>query len=226
MSQTILKDTEIFDGGPPLRLEKSLGLIKPDQRRSLQRAILAALIVWAPLPVLAALQGLALGENKLESLMADFAVHARYLIATPLLIIAEPFTLPLLAFKYVIGALVAVILFLFVGPLLAFSRQLIQARRRGIFEYGALASAVGSQLERRWVERVEGVDEGTLDVQHFSATTDLYQVVSNVYQMKAIPVDLQDLIAVIITVLLPFLPILLYEVSFEVILGDLVKLLF
>jgi hypothetical protein len=62
-------------------------------------------------------------------------------------------------------------------------------------------------------------------VQHFSAATDLYQVVSNVYQIKTIPLDLQDLIAVIAAVLLPFLPVLLFEVPLNVILPDLVKLL-
>jgi hypothetical protein len=38
-------DSEIFDGGPPFRLEKSLGLIKPDQRRSVQRALVEVLVV-------------------------------------------------------------------------------------------------------------------------------------------------------------------------------------
>ena len=60
MAQPHLPGTEIFDGGPPFRLEKSLGLIKPNQRRSVQRAILAVLIVWAPLFVLSAIESLVL----------------------------------------------------------------------------------------------------------------------------------------------------------------------
>jgi hypothetical protein len=40
-------DIEIFDGGPPIRLEKSLGLIKPDERRSFQRAVVIVLVVLA-----------------------------------------------------------------------------------------------------------------------------------------------------------------------------------
>ena len=31
MTQINRADTEIFDGGPPLRLEKSLGLVKPGE---------------------------------------------------------------------------------------------------------------------------------------------------------------------------------------------------
>jgi hypothetical protein len=33
MAQPNIAANEIFDGGPPLRLEKSLGLIKPSERR-------------------------------------------------------------------------------------------------------------------------------------------------------------------------------------------------
>jgi hypothetical protein len=64
MFETNRADTEIFDGGPPFRLEKSLGLIKSNQRRSVQRALLAVLIVWAPLLVLSAIESLVLEENK------------------------------------------------------------------------------------------------------------------------------------------------------------------
>jgi hypothetical protein len=65
-----------------------------------------------------------------------------------------------------------------------------------------------------------------LDVPHFSATTDLYQVVSNVYQMKPFPIDTQDLIALIVVSLLPFLPALLLEMPLDEILSDLMKLMF
>ena len=93
MAETNRADTEIFDGGPPLRLEKSLGLIKPNERRSVQRALLALLIVWAPLFVLSAIESLVLGENKLGSLIGDLTVLSRYLIVVPLFILAEDGTI-------------------------------------------------------------------------------------------------------------------------------------
>lgn len=62
-------------------------------------------------------------------------------------------------------------------------------------------------------------------MQHFSATTDLYQVVANVYEIKSVLVDLKDLIGVVVAALLPFLPVLLFEMPLEMILPDLVKLL-
>lgn len=389
-TQMIPADNELFDGGPPRRLETALRLVKPDEPKSIGRVVIVTLIAWAPLILLAAMQSFALGQDKLSDLLLDFAVHARYLVAVPLFIMAESFTLPklgstarhfveadliresnrphfesiaastrrllhskvveilvvllayftvivlsrvispetippwhmltkehlsfswagwwhvlvsipvalillfgwlwrlflwavllwrvsrldlhlvpahpdlsgglqfvgsslrafpllcfalgaavaggvanrvvhqgmhLIDFKYIIAALVVVILILFVAPLMAFTREILQARRRGIFEYGALAGAVGRQMERKWLKSADGVDEGALDVQHFSATTDLYQVVSNVYQIKSVPLDLQDLVAVVVAVLLPFVPVLLYEIPLNVIVPDLMKLL-
>lgn len=131
----------------------------------------------------------------------------------------------LLDFRYIIATLVVVILVLFVAPLTVVTRGILRTRRRGIFEYGGLAGAVGCQMERKWIERYGNADETALDVQHFSASTDLYQILANVCQIKNLPLDLQDLIVVIVAVLLPFVPILLFEMPLNVILPDLVKLL-
>lgn len=381
----------LLDGGPPRRLETALRLVNPDDPNFLACAVLVSSFAWAPLLLLAAAESVAIGEDKLTELLLDFAVHARYLIAVPLFIMAERFTLerlgstarhfikagvirdsdrprfdsiaattirllnskvveilvvvlacstviiltralsleklsgwhivrkediglswagwwhvlvslpvilillfgwlwrlflwslllwrvsrldlhlvpahpdlsgglqfvgaslrafPLLClalgaavaggvanrvvhhgmslidFSYVIAALLLVILILFVAPLMFFTREILQARRRGIFEYGALAGAVGRQMERKWLESEAGTaDETALDVQHFSATTDLYQLTANVYQIKGVPLDWQDLIAIIVAVLLPFLPVLLYEIPLDEIIPDLLKLL-
>jgi len=391
MAEANRADTELFDGGPPLRLEKSLGLIKPNERRSVQRAVIAVLIVWAPLFVLSAIESLVLEENKLGSLIVDLTVLSRYLIVVPLFILAEDFTIfrlgqiarhfidagvitaadrprfdgilaqarrllnsalvevlvlvlaylamitvmlvfpdqdiPLwhkavggatgyswagwwhvlvsapvglvlllgwlwriliwglflfrvsrldlqlvpahpdlvgglqfvgvslraflllsftistiaaggvanrvlhmgtsfFTFTYVIVAVVILSLVLFVGPVLVFGGKLVEARRRGILNYGGLAGAVGRELERKWLDDRNRVDEGALDVPHFSATTDLYQVVSNVYQMKPFPIHTQDLIALIVVTLLPFLPALLFEIPLNEILADLIEVMF
>src|SRR5215470_7064842 len=382
---------EIFDGGPPFRLEKSLGLIKPDERRSFRRAVLAVALVWLPLLILSAIESLAYRENRVASLLGDLSVGFRYLIVVPLLILAEDFTIvrmghigrhfvdaglikasdrprfdaiiaqsrrllisaqvellvvilaylgiiiviqtfpeqgippwhkaygvrmgyswagwwhalvsapvglvlllgwlwrifvwglflfrvsrldldlvaahpdlvgglqfvgmslrafllvgfaisasaaggvaqrvlymgtSFFSFIYVIVAVVVLNLLLFVGPVLVFGGKLVEARRRGIIEYGGLAAAVGRELEKKWLDYRKSVDAGALDVGHFSATTDLYQVVSNVYQMKPFPIDTQDLIALIVVTLLPFLPALLFEIPLDEILADLVKVMF
>jgi len=388
MAQT---DGELFDGGPPVRLQRSLGLIKPDNPRIIYRAVLAGLIGWAPLVVLAAAQDSAWWGEKVKSLLVDFAVPARFLIVAPLFVFAESISVPQLgsivrhfldaglvlesdrqrfdaaiastrrlrdsttvevstlvlayslvialilyvplgefpawhksggsghevfslagwwhalvsvplitvlffgwlwrlflwgrlllhlsrldlqlipahpdhaaglkfvsqslrafsplgfalgtivagfvanhvvhagipptAYLYLVGGLVVGVVILFSGPLLLFSHKLFQTKRRGIFTYGALAIGEGQQFERKWLNRVGGIDENVLEVPDFSATTDLYQVVANVYDMSTVPLDLKDLIPLVAASLLPFVPVALMAVPLNVILQGLVNLL-
>jgi hypothetical protein len=72
---------------------------------------------------------------------------------------------------------------------------------------------------------VEGVNESALEVPDFSATTDLYQVVANVFDMRSIPLDVKDLLPLIIATLLPFAPVVLMVAPFDVIVQNLVKLM-
>jgi uncharacterized membrane protein len=62
-------------------------------------------------------------------------------------------------------------------------------------------------------------------VPDFSSTTDLYQMVSNVREMKELPVDLIQVRSLIIAVLLPFVPVALAAVPLRTILETLAKLL-
>ena len=82
-------DGHVFEGGPPSRIQRSLGLVKPDQPRVIRRALLAAGIAWIPLAILTVAHTLLFRDGSARWFFADFAVHARYLIAVPVLILAE-----------------------------------------------------------------------------------------------------------------------------------------
>jgi hypothetical protein len=117
----------------------------------------------------------------------------------------------ILDFKYVIPVFVALMVALFSAPLFVFSDKLFEVWQRGIFEYGALARSLGRQMEARWLNQAATPE--TLDANDFSATTDLYAIVSNVYSMNLVPVSLRNLIVVAIGALLPFVPVVLAAVS-------------
>jgi hypothetical protein len=391
MNETVRTERELFDGGPPHRLQGSLGLVKPNEPRMVWRVVLTVLIGWAPLAVLAAAQDLALGGARTRSLLLDFAVYARFLIAAPLLIVAEPvcfsrlgrtvrhfldaglvreadrvhfdaavastrrlrdtpwaelatvllayavigalmhyvpsavipvwhrsggsgslafsaagwwhalMSLPLLlvlffgwlwrlflwgrflwcmsrldlrlipahpdhaaglqfvgyslrafsllglalgaigagmvanrvihagasptAYILFVVALVVCVVVLFSGPLLVFTDKLFYAKWRGTFQYGALALSEGQQFERKWLTRAGSIDASVLEASDFSATTDLYQVVSNVYAMGVIPMDLRNLVFLTLATLLPFAPVALVAVPLDVVLTKLSELL-
>lgn len=87
-------DEHVFDCGPPLRLQKSLGLVKPDEPRVVRRAVFAAALAWTPLAILTSAQSILFADGSFGWFIRDIAVHARYLIAVPALILAEADCIP------------------------------------------------------------------------------------------------------------------------------------
>ena len=87
-------DGHVFEGGPPSRIQRSLGLVKPDQPRVIRRALLAAGIAWLPLAILTIAHSVLFRDGSAGWFFGDFAVHARYLVAVPVLILAEVDCIP------------------------------------------------------------------------------------------------------------------------------------
>jgi hypothetical protein len=109
-------------------------------------------------------------------------------------------------------AVVGLVIVLAAGPLLMFVTRLRNTRLRGMLQYGRLGSAVGAEFEQKWISRKGDVDSGALEVPDFSAMTDLYQVVGNVYEVTDLPFGLKDLTPIVIAALIPFVPVLLMTV--------------
>jgi hypothetical protein len=78
----------ITDGGPSHRLEVRLGLIRADPRGIVRRSFLCIFATWVPLLVLSAAQGNTIGRRVAMPFLGDFAAHARFLLAVPLLLAA------------------------------------------------------------------------------------------------------------------------------------------
>ena len=94
MDATANAQDKLFDGGPPMRLQRALGLVKPGRPLFARRALLAVLIGWLPLAVPTAAQFLISSDESARSFFSDFAVHARFLVAVPALIFAEAECIP------------------------------------------------------------------------------------------------------------------------------------
>lgn len=122
-------------------------------------------------------------------------------------------------------ATAAVVVALLVSPPLLFARRLMLTRRRGVFEYGALARRVGAEFEAKWLANDKTIDSSALDEPDFSATTDLYGVAANVYAMQPTLFDPRVAASVAIATLVPFAPIWLAVIPAKVLLSHLVGLL-
>jgi len=379
-----------FDAGPYIRVQRYIGLIRADAPRFGRRAALVAFVAWVPLILLSAAQGYGIGPTPQESMWLDIAAHARYLVALPLLVLAESLCLPGLAaianhfgeanlvadasrpryqalldstrrllsspvtditiialaylatvlqplpiyagnhltwvgstvspdklslagwwrllvsqplftivqiawmwriavwgrflygvshlelklipghpdraaglgflggslrvfllpafalaiplagaiaqeilrggrnindFRYDMGGALLVDVLLFTAPLFFLAPRLIRERTRGVFQYGALATAVGQRFERRWIEHIgTSADDRAMGSPDFSATTDLYSIAANVNQMQFVPVTLTQIGRLIVAAGLPFLPVLATAMPLKDIFGHIAKL--
>jgi hypothetical protein len=126
--------------------------------------------------------------------------------------------------KTTAGGLVVFILLLFVGPLLVFTYKLQRQKVVGIFSYGALAENVGRQFEKKWFANYDKHAAEALQASDFSATTDLYQIVANVHEMRVLPFDLAGLVGLAAVTLLPFIPVVLMTMPIKQILQEVIKL--
>ncbi|HET6552230.1 MAG TPA: hypothetical protein VFG49_01720 [Dyella sp.] len=127
-----------------------------------------------------------------------------------------------MAVPVVTAIVVAVLL---VSPPLLFSRVLMLARRRGVFEYGALAARLGAAFEAKWLAQGKTIDSSALGEPDFSSTTDLYGVASNVYDMRPALFDPRVAASLVIATLVPFAPIWLTVIPAKVLFSHLIGLL-
>jgi len=82
-------DFSLVLGGPLFQLLRRAHLADDALMMVRQRVVVITLIAWLPLLVLSTLEGQVLGGSAAVPFLFDFEIHVRYLVALPLLIIAE-----------------------------------------------------------------------------------------------------------------------------------------
>jgi hypothetical protein len=133
---------------------------------------------------------------------------------------------PLESFWLIPVELVAGVVAVFAGPLLTFFSPLLRAWQRGTLQYSAIAASLGRQFEKKWLRGGAAINEETLGVPDFSATTDLYQVVSNVYEVRLMPISVVSLGILVGMTVIPFLVLALMFTPIDVIVNRIASLLF
>ena len=125
----------LFHGGPPLRLEERLHICRHRDSRVLRRAALIGVIGWVPLMVLAAPQWDALIR------IIGYSIRAFAPVGLAMGVV-------------VAGSVAAIALAVFVmfcSPITVFASKLEQTWTRGVFQYGAIAAALGRGFEHEWL---------------------------------------------------------------------------
>jgi hypothetical protein len=125
------------------------------------------------------------------------------------------------AFAAPLGLLVVIALAVGVGPLLAFSGQLVAARLLGLARYGQLAHDYTTEFDDRWIVPSRQEDLlGTADIQSLADLASSYELV---HDMRVIVFEWRDLLILLVGLLVPICPLVLTVVPLDTLLKTVAK---
>src|SRR5215831_13561293 len=107
---------------------------------------------------------------------------------------------PMLAY----GVMAIIIL---VAPLLVVTPLLVNVKKKALLQYGALVTLHDQQFDQKWIQREQSPDEVILGHPDASSLIDLGSSFTVVREMRIIPIDKQDLVALALAAALPMAPV-------------------
>jgi hypothetical protein len=115
-----------------------------------------------------------------------------------------------------IVALVVALVAVIYTPLFFFSRQLFFARRSGLEQYGSLAHKLSDAFHQKWIRKdMRGVGADLLASTAPSAMADYTATFDNVRSMRLIPATPKGMMTLAGMLLVPYLPLVLTELSLQ-----------
>jgi hypothetical protein len=132
----------------------------------------------------------------------------------------------LISFKWTVAAVVAVVVLVFLGPLLFFVPPLATAKRTALREYGHLARRYVDEFDDKWLRGQAPRDEpliGSADIQSLADLANSFEVISS---MRTLPVTRDTVFQLVGMTLLPIVPLLLTMLSPEELLKRLLQIVF
>jgi hypothetical protein len=112
-------------------------------------------------------------------------------------------------FKVEIAAWIVSLVLLVLAPLLLFMPRLAEARRRGLREYGIVASRYAAEFRDKWIEGHASKDEaliGSADIQSLADLSNSFEVVSGT---ALVPFGWVMVVRLVMLLSIPLLPLLL-----------------
>lgn len=128
-------------------------------------------------------------------------------------------------YQWLMAGFVGLLLIIFYAPLLIFTPQLIRTKRRGLFEYGALAERYTADFDTKWVtKKGEGAEPllGTSDIQSLADLANSFSVID---KMGATIFNRRDVTYLVVLSAIPFLPLLFFIYGIDVLLKNVLKLI-
>jgi hypothetical protein len=129
-------------------------------------------------------------------------------------------------FKVEVFGMVGLVILAILGPLCVFTPQILQARRSGMREFGALGQRYANEFERKWLARGEARDEPLIGSADIQSLADLRNSFMTIRAIDVVPFNLKTVRSLALTTLLPVAPLLLTTFSVEELLDRVLKVLF
>jgi hypothetical protein len=124
----------------------------------------------------------------------------------------------LIDFKIEIVAMVAVMLFFVLAPLLVFVPLLARTKRAGLSEYGGLAQRYVREFDQKWLRGGAPTDErliGSADIQSLADMGNSFEIIKG---MRLVPFGKDTVVQLAVITLLPAVPLVLTMVPLGVLL--------
>ena len=131
----------------------------------------------------------------------------------------------LASFKYFIVGYILFVIPVILMPLVSFAPQLLVTKRKGLEEYGALATTYTHSFDQKWVrgENLEGEPLlGTADIQSLADLGNSFEVIK---KMNVLPFDRNTIKSLAMAAALPFVPLLFAVMPAKELLKQIMKLL-
>ncbi len=120
---------------------------------------------------------------------------------------------------------VALVLVLFLAPLLVFAPTLLALKRRSLLAYGALVGRHGRLVERRWVRGETVADDGLLNAPELGPVADTLTLYDAIQKLRMAPIGKQSIVTVAGAAVIPMLPVIAIEVPIKDQLLNVIKIL-
>jgi hypothetical protein len=129
----------------------------------------------------------------------------------------------LIDFKVDAVVLLVIVLVIAVGPLILFVPKLQRLRRMGILQYGILGQLHSTSFHKKWILNRRGHEEEFLAAPEISSLIDYASSYENVEKLQPFPLDRNSLVAVVLALAIPMLPVVLAEIPFVTVLKGLLS---
>jgi len=116
---------------------------------------------------------------------------------------------PLQSYEIAVAAYVAMALVVFLGPLLMFLPSLVEAKRKSLHDYSALAVIHHQMFDRKWVHGDNPAGDSVLGTPEISSLADLGNAYDVLDRMRPVPFDPADALVLAAAALVPMAPLLL-----------------